>query len=195
MLLAFEKNKTQELNVKLKNITYIDGLTGVANRLRFEEFFKREWRRAKRTKKPISVLMIDIDFFKDYNDLLGHLEGDNCLKKVARAISKHVRSDIDLVARYGGEEFVIVLPETDLNNALKVAKRVKDDVENMRIAHPSSKVSNFVTVSVGVASMVPIENLKPEVLLNMADKALYKAKRGGRNRVEFYQGMENTTES
>ena len=187
MLLAFEKRKTQELNLKLKDISYIDGLTGVANRLKFEEFFTQEWNRAKRTKKPLSILMIDLDFFKNYNDLLGHLEGDNCLKEVASIMSKHVRSDMDLVARFGGEEFVVVLPETDLRSALKVAERIRKDVEELRIAHPASKASKYVTVSVGVASMIPAENLKKEVLINMADKALYEAKGKGRNRVEFFQ--------
>jgi len=186
MLLAFEKRKTDELNVKLRDISFIDGLTGVANRLRFEEFFRKEWRRARRMKRPISVLMLDIDFFKNYNDLLGHLEGDECLKKVAGAIQKHIRSDVDLIARYGGEEFVVVLPETDLKRALKVAERIRGDVEDLRIAHPGSKVSGFVTVSIGVASLVPMDNLKKEVLLNMADKALYLAKSMGRNRVEAY---------
>ncbi len=187
MLLALEKKRTEELNIKLRDISYIDGLTGVANRLRFEEFFRKEWRRAKRTKRPISVLMLDIDFFKNYNDLLGHLEGDECLKKVARAISKHIRADVDLVARYGGEEFVVVLPETDLKDALKVADRIRRDIERLKIAHPGSGASKFVTVSIGVASILPIDNLKREVLLNMADKALYMAKEKGRNRVEYYE--------
>ncbi len=186
MLLALEKKKTEELNVKLRDISYIDGLTGVANRLRFDDFFRKEWRRARRTKRPISILMLDIDFFKNYNDLLGHLEGDECLKNVAKAIQSHIRADVDLVARYGGEEFVVVLPETDLKGALKVAERIRRDIEGLKIAHPGSEVSKFVTVSIGVASIVPIDNLKKEVLLNMADKALYVAKKRGRNRVEAY---------
>ncbi|EDP74899.1 diguanylate cyclase [Hydrogenivirga sp. 128-5-R1-1] len=186
MLLAFEKRKTDELNVRLRDISFIDGLTGVANRLRFDDFFRKEWRRARRTKRPISILMLDIDFFKNYNDLLGHLEGDECLKNVAKTIQSHIRADVDLVARYGGEEFVVVLPETDLKGALKVAERIRRDIEGLKIAHPGSQVSKFVTVSIGVASIVPIDNLKKEVLLNMADKALYVAKKRGRNRVEAY---------
>ena len=186
MLLAFEKRKTDELNVRLRDISFIDGLTGVANRLRFDDFFRKEWRRARRTKRPISILMLDIDFFKNYNDLLGHLEGDECLKNVAKTIQSHIRADVDLVARYGGEEFVVVLPETDLKGALKVAERIRRDIEGLKIAHPGSEVSKFVTVSIGVASIVPIDNLKKEVLLNMADKALYVAKKKGRNRVEAY---------
>ncbi|RLJ69761.1 diguanylate cyclase (GGDEF)-like protein [Hydrogenivirga caldilitoris] len=190
MLLAFEKRRTEELNVKLKDMSYIDGLTGVANRLRFEEFFRKEWARAKRAKRPISLLMLDIDFFKNYNDLLGHLEGDECLQMVAGAIGKHIRSDIDLVARYGGEEFVVVLPETNLRDALKVAERIRKDIENLAIAHPGSKVSKFVTVSIGVACLVPTNNLKKEALIRMADKALYRAKEKGRNRVEYYSSED-----
>ncbi|WP_457599867.1 diguanylate cyclase [Hydrogenivirga sp.] len=190
MLLAFEKKRTEQLNVKLRDISYIDGLTGIANRRRFEDFFKREWKRAKRTRRPISVLMLDIDFFKNYNDLLGHLEGDECLKAVASTISKHIRSDVDLVARYGGEEFVVVLPDTDLKGALRVAERIRKDIEEMKVVHPGSGVSKFVTVSIGVASIEPVDNLTRDVLLNMADRALYIAKKKGRNRVEHYQPEE-----
>ncbi len=190
MLLALEKKKTDQLNRKLRDISYIDGLTGVANRLKFEEYFRREWDRAKRTKRPISLLMIDIDFFKNYNDLLGHLEGDACLRRIAQALSRHLRAGMDLVARYGGEEFVVVLPETDLSQAKKVANRIREDILRLNIPHPASKVSDRVTVSIGVASMVPRDNLKKEVLINMADKALYAAKKGGRNRVEVFTFSE-----
>ena len=190
MLLALEKKKTDQLNRKLRDISYIDGLTGVANRLKFEEYFRREWDRAKRTKRPISLLMIDIDFFKNYNDLLGHLEGDACLRRIAQALSRHLRAGMDLVARYGGEEFVVVLPETDLTQAKKVADRIREDVLRLNIPHPASKVSDKVTVSIGVASMVPRDSLKKEVLINMADKALYAAKKGGRNRVEVFTFSE-----
>ena len=190
MLLALEKKKTDQLNRKLRDISYIDGLTGVANRLKFEEYFRREWDRAKRTKRPISLLMIDIDFFKNYNDLLGHLEGDACLRRIAQALSRHLRAGMDLVARYGGEEFVVVLPETDLSQAKKVADRIREDVLRLNIPHPASKASDRVTVSIGVASMVPRNSLKKEVLINMADKALYAAKKGGRNRVEVFTFSE-----
>ncbi len=187
MLLALEKRKTEQLNVKLRDMSYVDGLTGVANRLKFEEFFRKEWVRAGRMKRPISLLMIDIDYFKNYNDLLGHLEGDECLRKVAQVMKRHVRTEIDLVARYGGEEFVVVLPETELRDALKVADRIRKDIEDLKIAHPASEISNYVTVSIGVASIVPMDNLSRTVLISMADKALYRAKNSGRNRVEFYQ--------
>lgn len=191
MLLAFEKRKTERLNVRLRDMSYIDGLTGVPNRRRFEEFLEREWKRAKRTGRPISLLMIDIDFFKDYNDLLGHLQGDECLKKVAQLLADHIREDTDLVARYGGEEFAVVLPETDLKQAVRVAERIRKDIQGECIPHPASKASQCVTVSIGVASFVPRGDLRKEVLIRMADKALYKAKEKGRNRVEVFSVTED----
>ncbi len=186
MLLAFEKKKTDKLNLKLRNISYLDGLTGVANRRRFEEYLSREWERAKKNKQPISLLMADIDFFKRYNDILGHLEGDECLRKVAQTISKHVRSGMDLVARYGGEEFAIILPETDEAQAKTIAERIRKDIEDLKIPHPLSEISEYITVSLGVATLIPRNNLNKEVIINMADKALYSAKSKGRNRVEVF---------
>ena len=190
MLIALEKRKADQLNLRLKDISFVDGLTGTANRHRFEEFLTKEWERARRNRKPISILLIDIDFFKEYNDLLGHLEGDECLRKVAQTITRHVRRGVDLVARYGGEEFVVVLPETNLDQAKGVAERIRRDVKNLRIPHPASRVSEFVTVSVGVATLIPTDNLSKEVIVNMADKALYRAKRSGRNRVKVFTPYE-----
>jgi len=154
MLLAFEKRRTERLNMRLKDISYLDGLTGVPNRRKLEEHLSREWDRAKKSGQPLSLLMVDIDFFKRYNDLLGHLEGDECLRKVAQEINRHVRSGMDLVARYGGEEFAVVLPETNGKQAQSIAERIRKDVENLRIPHPASKVSRYITVSVGVATLV-----------------------------------------
>ncbi len=187
MLLALEKRKSEQLNRKLRDISYMDGLTGVANRLKFEDYLKKEWERAKRTKRPISLLMIDIDFFKDYNDLFGHLKGDSCLRRIAQTLNRHTRSDMDLVARYGGEEFAVVLPETELPQAKNVADRIGEDILALNIPHPASRVSDRVTVSIGVASLIPKENLQKEVLISLADKALYTAKKAGRNRVEVYR--------
>ncbi len=187
MLLALEKRKTEQLNLKLRDISYIDGLTGVANRLKFEEYLRQEWERAKRIGRPLSLLMIDIDFFKNYNDMFGHLKGDECLKRVAQIINKHVRSNIDLVSRYGGEEFAVIIPEANLELARKIAERIRKDIENFKISHPASKVSKYVTVSIGVASLIPSGNFEKEALINMADEALYEAKRTGRNRVCLYR--------
>ena len=190
MLLAFEKRKTERLNMRLKDISYLDGLTGVPNRRKLEEHLSREWDRAKKSGQPLSLLMVDIDFFKRYNDLLGHLEGDECLRKVAQEINRHVRSGMDLVARYGGEEFAVVLPETNEEQARSIAERIRNDVEGLKIPHPASEVSRYITVSVGVATLVPEDNLRKEVLVSMADRALYRAKRRGRNRVETFTPTE-----
>ncbi|SMO51256.1 diguanylate cyclase (GGDEF) domain-containing protein [Balnearium lithotrophicum] len=182
---------TSQSNNELKILSYIDGLTGIPNRRFFEEQFEREWKRAMRTKRPISLLMIDIDFFKNFNDTLGHLEGDWVLREVARIISENLRKDMDIVARYGGEEFVVVLPETDAKEAKEVAERIRKAIESRCIEHPSSKVSKCVTVSIGIATITPEENQSKEILIKRADEALYEAKRKGRNRVEVFAKSES----
>ena len=127
--------------------------------------------------------MVDIDFFKNYNDSFGHLAGDECLRRVAEAMSKNLRKEIDLVARCGGEEFVVILPEVDASQARKVAERIRQAVLNLNIPNPGSETSGKITVSVGVASTVPQEGMSEESLVETADKALYTAKREGRNKV------------
>ncbi|NPA40964.1 MAG: diguanylate cyclase [Aquificae bacterium] len=183
LLLMREMNETAKLNRILKNMSYSDPLTGLYNRRKFEEFFEREWERARRYSRPISVIMVDIDFFKLYNDSAGHAEGDMCIKRIAGVLRKNIREGIDLPVRYGGEEFLIVLPETDIKAAFEVGERIRRDVESLKIPHPSPEVNGYVTVSVGVASCIPSEGDK-KTLLNGADEALYRAKRGGKNRVE-----------
>ncbi len=181
--LTIEKRKTEQLNKVLKDLSYVDDLTGIPNRRRFKEYLKKEWERSKRTKRPISILMVDIDFFKNYNDSFGHLAGDECLRRVAEAMSKNLRKEIDLVARCGGEEFVVILPEVDASQARKVAERIRQAVLNLNIPNPGSETSGKITVSVGVASTVPQEGMSEESLVETADKALYTAKREGRNKV------------
>ncbi len=183
VLLTMEKKRVEKLNEKLREMSYMDSLTGVANRRKFEEYLEAEWERAKRAGRPISLLLIDIDFFKKYNDIMGHPKGDKCLREVAQAISANLRKGIDLVARYGGEEFVVVLPETDLSQAKKIAERIREAVMDLKIPHPGSDVYDRVTVSVGVASLIPREGMRKEQLIKMADEALYIAKKRGRNRV------------
>ena len=182
-LLAIEKEKGEELVNRLRDMSYVDGLTGIANRRRFEDELDKEWGRAIRTGRPLSLLMVDIDFFKRYNDSEGHLKGDECLKKVAAAIENSVRDNLDLVARYGGEEFAVIIPETDMDHALRVAERIRRAVEDLKISHPNSEVSKFVTISVGVATMLPKKGMDKRELIRRADTALYRAKREGRNRV------------
>lgn len=167
----------------LEKQSFIDGLTGIANRRYFDEVFEKEWRRALRIGEKLSVVFIDIDFFKKYNDYYGHLTGDDCLRQVGRSLKSSLQRAGDLVARYGGEEFVIVLPGTSQADAIQVGEKVRKDIEDLKVAHASSDVSKYITVSVGTATVIPEKNMIPASLVEQADKALYQAKKNGRNRV------------
>ena len=167
----------------IKDLSETDGLTGLANRRRLEEHLGAEWRRALRSKEFISLVMIDIDYFKDYNDCYGHQAGDDCLKKVACVLNDQIHRVGDLAARYGGEEFTLVLPGTTPEGALGIAESIRHSVESLKIRHETSKVSDHVTVSMGVASAVPAGVFTVEELLAEADKGLFEAKNSGRNRI------------
>ncbi|MBD3277648.1 MAG: diguanylate cyclase, partial [Candidatus Aegiribacteria sp.] len=179
--------KLEEANALLSKLSVTDELTGIYNRRKFEEFLSSEWKRCRRRSQPISLLMIDIDFFKDYNDEYGHTLGDDCLRAIAQGLDKEANRPTDLVARYGGEEFVIVLSETDGIGAMKVAKSARTDVEEMGIPHAASRAGDVVTVSVGVSTMIPSSDSDPEALIRRADKALYRSKKSGRNRLTSYE--------
>ncbi|HIK27622.1 MAG: PleD family two-component system response regulator [Oscillatoriaceae bacterium SKW80] len=172
-------------NRELQRLATLDALTKVANRRRFDEFFQREWRRMMREQAPLSLILCDVDFFKAYNDTYGHQAGDDCLQLVAAAICEAVKRPGDLVARYGGEEFAVILPRTDAIGAVVVAEEIRTKVAGLQIAHNSSTVKNFVTLSLGVACTVPSPDSSCEQLLEQADKALYEAKAGGRDRVQL----------
>jgi diguanylate cyclase (GGDEF)-like protein len=161
-----------------------DSLTGIPNRRAFEETLHREWRQALRGQQPMSLLLVDIDLFKQYNDRYGHLAGDACLREVASVLQHALRRPADLLARYGGEEFVLVLPNTRPNGAREVATRLCQQVSQLQLHHDDSP-THCVTVSIGVASMVPVDGTAPDALISTADSALYAAKRNGRNRVEW----------
>ncbi len=179
-----DRQELSDANERLLRISSLDGLTGIPNRRSFDEFFQREWHRALRSNKPLSVIMADIDFFKAYNDTYGHQQGDGCLKQIAAVLNECANRPGDLVARYGGEEFVAVLGDTDINGAVKVAERMRSEVELLKIIHQGSKISGFVTISLGVGVITPTKDLLPEALISMADQALYQAKNEGRNRVK-----------
>ncbi len=167
---------------RLRSMAFIDGLTGVANRRRLDEALEREWRACRRTRSPLTLAMIDIDYFKRFNDTYGHLAGDVCLKEVATALMGCMGRPHDLIARYGGEEFVCLLPATDLAGAKAKAEELRGAVQALGIRHAASDVAPVVTVSIGVTSVLPTAELTTERLLAVADDRLYTAKRNGRNR-------------
>ncbi len=177
-----EQRKYEET---LKHLSLVDGLTGVANRRNFDEFFNRQWKLATREGTPLSLIMGDIDFFKRYNDALGHQAGDSCLIQVAAAMQDATRRPLDLVARYGGEEFIAAMPDTDQEGALKVAAEIRRRIQLLALPHPDSDVGAAVTMSLGVASVTPQTGMEPEALIAAADQALYRAKAGGRDRIEY----------
>jgi two-component system, chemotaxis family, response regulator WspR len=171
-----------DANIELQKLAALDGLTGIANRRRFDDTMHVEWQRGQRERQSLSLLICDIDFFKQYNDAYGHQRGDLCLKKAAAILTEHLKRPADLAARYGGEEFAIVLPDTPLAGAITVAQECVRHLENLRIAHGGSP-HGVVTMSVGVASVVPTPESTVEELIARADRALYAAKDGGRNQV------------
>jgi diguanylate cyclase (GGDEF)-like protein len=172
----------EEANAKLQSLSELDALTGIANRRRFEETLSREWRRAVRDGLPLSLVMIDIDYFKDFNDEHGHQVGDQCLRRVAHEIRGALTRPGDLLARYGGEEFAAILPSTPLRGAEAVAEALRARVETMATRHPTAP-RGVVTISLGVATAIPGTAASAEALVAEADEALYRAKRAGRNRV------------
>jgi len=171
-----------ELTEKLRRLSRLDGLTEVANRRHFDEELARAWRRAQREGGIVSLVMVDIDHFKCYNDQYGHVAGDDCLRQVAEALRQTVKRPFDLVARYGGEEFVVLLPDTDRMGAEVVAEGMRAYVESLAILHCASK-GGRVTISCGVAALAASPALEPSSLIVLADQCLYSAKHAGRNRV------------
>ncbi|MEW6233869.1 MAG: two-component regulator propeller domain-containing protein [Candidatus Omnitrophota bacterium] len=173
----------EKANEELERLSFLDGLTGIANRRRFEEHYEREWRRSMREYIPISLIMADIDFFKEYNDAFGHQAGDDCLRKIAGAIQRIVKRPGDLAARYGGEEFIIVLVNTDAQSAGFVAEAMRREAETLRIEQKYTETGSFLTISLGAASVIPGVDSSPADLIEEADRALYQAKKEGRNRI------------
>lgn len=174
-------------NVQLAQQSATDGLTGLANRRHFDEALKTEWLRAARRYSPLSLLMVDIDHFKRYNDHYGHLAGDECLRRVAQALSLCAHRAGELVARYGGEEFVILLPASDMTQACETAQRCLDQIMQEALPHGASNSSKLVTLSIGVACLQPNATLDASILLRAADAAMYRAKSNGRSCYQIAQ--------
>lgn len=169
------------LQKEFRELSYKDGLTGVANRRMFDSVMEVEWSNAMRNRQPISVILLDIDYFKQYNDHYGHIHGDECLKRVAQALSKVGSRSRDFFARYGGEEFVLVLPETDAEAAHRVAERCRSMIFKEQIPHDKSNVSQILTISLGVGTIMPGHKDDPLAFIESVDRQLYEAKQRGRN--------------
>ncbi len=176
------RQQLEETNEQLRLLSSLDGLTGLLNRRRFDELLEEEWQRDMRDCSPLSLLMVDIDHFKAYNDSYGHIMGDKCLKAVASGLAGSLQRHIDKVARYGGEEFAVILPGTEEEGAMQVAERMRQYIENLNVEHNDSETSDSVTVSIGVSTIVPDAKILSSHLVDAADKALYKAKKEGRDK-------------
>lgn len=169
----------------LERLAHLDGLTQIPNRRRFDQHLQQQWQHLSRNGLPLAIVLCDVDSFKAYNDHLGHLTGDGCLRQVAQALAQSIQRSTDLVARYGGEEFVIVLPETSTRGAVAVVKRAQAAIAALAIPHPYSSIAAQITLSFGIASTIPQPGTRPDSLLNLTDEALYRAKLRGRNRYEI----------
>ena len=177
-----------ESNLELQRLTNVDGLTGLSNRRYFTDYYETEWLSAVRERSPISILMVDIDHFKQYNDTYGHLAGDEVLKAVALSLKESFRRPRDLAVRMGGEEFVVVLPNTTAADLAILATNIVKAVEALALPHLASPVADYVTISVGGATRMPERDESSFSLVEAADKAMYEAKRAGRNRAVIYKG-------
>lgn len=195
MLLQMEtklKKANEELKEKNKILTelsFSDGLTGISNRRYFQISLEKEWKRAQRTFKPITLLMIDVDYFKIFNDTYGHVQGDECLKIIAKTLKSTVNRSTDLTARLGGEEFSVLLPDTDEDGGKRIAAKILEAISALKIPNENSKTLPYVTVSVGICSLVPTVNCEADDFVNAADMALYSAKENGRNRFQVFSNV------
>lgn len=186
------KKRLETANLELERLAAVDGLTGLANRRTFDERLEAEWRRSQRSNEPVTLLMVDVDEFKAFNDEHGHQAGDECLKAIATCLAENARRAGDLVARYGGEEFGVILPQCDSPEGLSLAETLRRSVEALGIEHGVSKVSPYVTISIGLASVFPVVGESIREFVERADRALYEAKRRGRNRVVASEPVATT---
>lgn len=181
LMLEIDKAEKDLLNQYLERLSREDALTGLANRRYFDECLNREWSRCMREQKPLSVILLDIDYFKQYNDRYGHQAGDHCLIQVARALKKEASRPAELVGRYGGEEFILLYPNINAEQIKNTLIRIQERLLELEIPHEASKVTHYVTASLGAATAIPMRSLNPEKLVSAADQMLYKSKENGRN--------------
>ena len=177
------RQQLDEANQELQRLAALDGLTQIANRRSFDDYLHYQWKLLVRERSPLSLILCDVDFFKRYNDTYGHQGGDDCLKQVAEVIRQAVKRPADLAARYGGEEFALILPNTEAEGAVKIAEEIRSGLKALGLAHSGSQISEIVTLSLGVASVIPSNDSSWDNLIAQADKALYEAKDRGRDRV------------
>ncbi len=182
-----DTTERKNLEIKLAQQAQMDGLTEIANRRFFDQILQKEWQRCLRNGTPLALILCDLDYFKYYNDHFGHLQGDDCLIQVTQALRKVIKRPGDLLARYGGEEFVVLLPETPLQGAYKVAQAMAEAVHQLALPHPESPEHKYVALSLGLAVGIPRAEKTKEQLLNAADKALYQAKDRGRNQIQIFE--------
>lgn len=177
--------KLKAANKKLEEMASQDGLTNLANRRLFDKIIKKEWQQAQKRNNCLGLIMLDIDYFKRYNDYYGHQTGDDCLKELAAVMKEVISPEKDLAARYGGEEFAIILPESNLRKIEAVTKKLQAKIDNLKIEHPDSPIANYVTVSIGGVVTRPQRNESFEQLIEKTDDLLYKAKKNGRNQIKI----------
>jgi diguanylate cyclase (GGDEF)-like protein len=187
LLLDHHSAQLTLLNQELAHIAHEDALTGIANRRNFDETAAKEWDRGVRDKQPLTLLLLDVDFFKRFNDFYGHTAGDVCLRNIAQAIQSCILRTSDIVARYGGEEFVILLPNTETIGGIRIAQRMIEAVDALAIAHARSDAAPHVTISIGISTVIATPQLSLKYVLDAADKALYQAKKQGRHQYVFDQ--------
>lgn len=169
--------------LEVSHLANCDSLTHIANRRRFDEYLDQQWQQMARSRLPLSMILCDVDHFKRYNDTYGHLQGDRCLQKITHALSRQLNRTTDLLARYGGEEFAVVLPQTALAGALQVAEKLRTTIRHLQIPHIQSETDSVITISLGVACVVPMLHTPSAVLIEQADRALYLAKQHGKDQV------------
>ena len=180
-----QKLELEKINKNLNQLSFKDCLTGIWNRRKYDETIEIEWRRCLRYKRPIALILLDIDYFKQFNDLYGHMAGDECLIKMGDTLKKSLSRSSDMAARYGGEEFIVLLPDSGKEEAIKIATMLRINIESIKIPHEKSSVSNYVTVSIGVTSTIPNNKSSYDDLFKVVDRALYQAKDAGRNQIKY----------